>query len=95
MSRRRRQIDGVDRGAEDRRARLLDRVGELQWRLAAELDDDALERPALALLVENGEHILSRQRLEVEPVRRVIVGRDRLRVAVDHDRLVARLAQRE
>ena len=71
-----RQIDGVDRSPKDRRARLLDRVGELQRRLAAELDDDALERPALALLVENGEHVLSRQRLEVEPVRRVIVGRD-------------------
>ena len=85
----------VDRGAEDRRARLLDDVGELQRRLPAELDDDALERPLLALLVEDGEHVLLGQRLEIEPVRRVVVGRNRLRIAVDHDRLEARLAQRE
>ena len=40
-----RKVDRVDRGPEDRRARLFDRVGEFQRRLAAKLDDDALERP--------------------------------------------------
>ena len=49
-----------DRGAEDRRARLLDGVRELQRRLAAELDDHALQRPVLPLLVEDGEHVLLR-----------------------------------
>ena len=76
-------------------ARLLDRVGELERRLAAELHDHALERAALALLVENRQHVLGGQRLEIEPVRGVVVGRDGLRIAVDHDRLVARRAQRE
>src|SRR5207247_4283330 len=36
-----------------------------------------------------------RERLEVEAVRGVVVGRHRLRIAVDHDRLEADLAQRE
>ena len=86
------EIDRVDRGAEDRRARLFDDMGELQRRLAAELHDHALEEPTLALLVENGQHVLGGQRLEIEPVRGVVVGRDGLRIAVDHDRLVTRRA---
>ena len=40
------------------------------------------------------EHVLQRQRLEVEPVGRVEVGADRLGVVVDDDGLVARLPQR-
>ena len=39
--------------------------------------------------------VLERQRLEVEAVARVVVGADRLRVAVDHHRLEAGVAQRE
>ncbi len=86
------EIDGC---AEDGRAGLLDDVGELQGRLAAELHDHALERPVLPLLVEDGEHVLGGQRLEIKPVRRIVIGRHRLGVAVDHDRFVADLAQRE
>jgi hypothetical protein len=41
------------------------------------------------------EHILETERLEVELVRNVEVGRDGLRIRVDHDRLVAGLAKRE
>ena len=37
--------------------------------------------------------VLDVERLEVEPVGRVVVGRDRLGVAVDHDRLVAERAE--
>ena len=40
-------------------------------------------------------HVLERERLEVQPVDRVVVGRDGLRIAVDHHRLVALVAQRE
>ena len=40
-------------------------------------------------------HVLERQRLEVQPIGGVVVGRDRLRVAVDHHRLEAFLAERE
>ena len=67
----------------------LDRARELERRLAAELDHDALGLLAL----EHGEHRRLVERLEVEAVRGVVVGRDRLRVAVDHHRLVAERAE--
>ncbi len=90
-------LRGVDRlgaRAEDRQARVREPLRERERRLATELDDDALHRPRGELRLVDLEHVLERQRLEVEAVGRVVVGRDRLRVAVDHDRLVA-LAQRE
>ena len=59
-----------------------------QRRLAAELHDHALG----LLDVDHLEHVLDGQRLEVEPVGGVVVGRDRLRVAVDHHRVAADLA---
>ena len=89
------KIDHVGRGAEDRDAGLLQRVGELQRRLAAELDDDA-DQLALRLLgAQDLQHVFGRQRLEIEPVGGVVVGRHGLRVAVDHDRFEAGVAQRE
>ena len=83
-------VDGVGARAEELDARVLQRHGQAQRRLPAELDDDALG----LLDVEDLEHVLARERLEVQPVGRVVVGRHRLGVAVDHDRLVAVLAQR-
>ena len=62
--------------------------GELQRRLAAELDHHALRLLDLA----DREHVLERQRLEVQAVGGVVVGRDRLGVAVDHHRVAAGLA---
>ena len=88
------EVDRVGRGAEDRDALGRERRGELQRRLPAELDDDAMKRAARRLDMEDLEHVLDGQRLEIEPVGRVVIGRDRLRVAVDHDRLVAGLGQR-
>ena len=38
------EVDGVGRGAEDRDVGLLQRLGELERRLSAELHDDAVER---------------------------------------------------
>ena len=82
------EIDRVERRAEDPVAGILDRARELERRLAAELDHDAVGLLPLA----DREHRLGVERLEVEPVGRVVVGRDRLGVAVDHHRLVAELA---
>jgi hypothetical protein len=45
-------------------------------------------------LVDDLEHVLERERLEVEAVGGVVVGRHRLRIAIDHDGLEAVLAQR-
>ena len=62
--------------------------GELERRLAAELDDHALG----PLDLDDRQHVLERQRLEVQAVGGVVVGRHRLGVAVDHHRVAARLA---
>ena len=50
-------------------------------------------RAAALLDAHDLDHILGGQRLEIEPVGGVVIGRDGLRVAVDHDRLDAGLAQ--
>ena len=66
-------------------------AGDVERRLPAELHDDA----GRLLFLVDAEHVLDGQRLEVELVGGVIVGRNRFRVAVDHDRFVALVAQRE
>ena len=72
---------------------------ELQRRLAAERDDDApraRRAPAASCSrVADVEHVFVGERLEEEAVARVVVGGDGLGIAVDHHRLVARVAQRE
>ena len=83
------QVDRLGAGAEDEAGRK--HPGQLQRRLAAEADDDA----GRALRLDDVQHVLLGQRLEVETVARVVVGRDRLRVAVDHHRLVAGVAEGE
>ncbi len=90
-----REVDGVRRGAEDRDVVLLQRPRELQRRLAAELHDDAVQRPLGALGLDDLQHVLFGQRLEIEPVRGVVIGRDGLGIAIDHDGLVARILERE
>src|SRR6516162_11717043 len=64
---------------------------KLERRLAAELHDDS---PWL-LHMHDLEHVLEREWLEVEAIRGVVIGRDGLRIAVDHDRLEAVFAQRK
>ena len=85
------QIDVLGIGADDRHARGLQRQRQRQRRLPAELHDHAVR----LLGVADIQHFFERQRLEVEAVAGVVVGRDGLRVAVDHDRLDAELLQRE
>jgi len=84
-----RQVNHVGGGAENPDAGGGQVIGQVQGRLAAKLDDD----PFRLLLFVNGKHVLQGQRLEVELVRGVIVRGYRFRVAVDHDRLVARVPQ--
>jgi hypothetical protein len=84
-------VDAVGRGADDGHAGPLEVQRQLQRRLPAVLHDDA-DGP---FLVDDFQHILQRHRLEVEAVAGVVVGGDGLRIAVDHDGLVAVLAQRQ
>ena len=71
-------------------AGVLERLRQAERGLAAELDDDAGDRAGLLLGVDDLQDVLQGERLEVEPVGGVVVGGDGLRVAVDHDGLVAR-----
>ena len=75
---------------EDAVTAFLDGASEPKRRLASELRHDADGLLAIA----HGEHLFRRERLEVETVRRVVVGGDGLRIAVDHHRLVAERAER-
>ena len=66
-------------------------VGELERSLAAQRHDDS----RWLFCFDDVVDILEGQRFEVEPVAGVVVGRNRLRVAVDHDRLIAGLGELE
>ena len=83
------QVDRVRRGAENRDAGLLQRQRQLQRRLAAELHDARHVDVAFALALDHRHHVFERQRLEVEAVGGVVVGRHRLGIAVDHHGLEA------
>ena len=82
-------VDRVGRRAGHQLGR--DLAGQLQRGLPAERHDDAVR----TLRGQHVEHVFLGQRLEVQAVGRVVVGRHRLRVAVDHHRLEAGLAQGE
>ena len=65
--------------------------GEVQGGLSPELDDGAFA----ALAFVDLHYVFERERLEVEAVRGVVVGRDGLGVRVDHDDFESAPAQRE
>ncbi len=79
------QVDSVGRGAEDRNAFVLERLGQLQRRLAAELHDDAGKRALGLFDMDQLQHVFGGQRFEIEAIGGVVVGRHGFRVAVDHD----------
>ena len=88
----------IDRGR--RRAGdqcLRQQRGQLERRLTAEGDDDLRWRAACGCCLggDHVEDVLGGERFEVQAVGRVVVGRHRLRVAVDHHGLEAGVAQGE
>ena len=88
-------VDRLEVAAEQRHAARGQRRGEVERRLAAERDDRRQELLAVGRLgIDDAAHALGVERLEVEPRRGVEVGRDGLRVRVDHDRAPAELAER-
>ena len=68
-------------------------VRQLERRLTAELNDDAVQRAVVLFHAHDFHDVLECQRLKVQPVRGVIVGRNRLWVAVDHDGFIALIGQ--
>ena len=89
------KVDGVGRGAKDGDTFLVKRIRQFQRGLAAELDDHAVQRSVGLFDPQDFHHMLEGQRFEIEPVRRVIVGGHRFRVAVDHDGFIAHVRQRK
>ena len=89
------EVDRVGGGTENGNAGRFQAAGEAQRGLAAELHDHADEFAALAFGIDDLEHVFEGERFKVQPVAGVVVGGDRLRVAVDHDGLVAGLRQCE
>ena len=82
-------VDRVGRRADDRRAGRFERARQLQRRLSAVLHDDAFR----LFLGDDLEHVLERERLEVQAIGRVVVGRHGFRIAIDHDGFETILAQ--
>ena len=78
-------VNRLRRSADDRHAGLLQRAREFQRRLTAVLHDHAV----WFFDTRDFEHILERQRLEVQAVGGVVIGRYRFRVAIHHDGLEA------
>ena len=85
------EIDVLGIGPDDRHAQFLERNRQIQGRLPAELHDHTIR----LFRVIDVQHVLERERLEVQPVAGIVVRRNRLGVAVDHDRLDAIFLQRE
>ncbi len=86
-----REVYALWRRAENFHARRRKLACYVERRLAPELADHA----DWFFLIVDAQHVLDRERFEIELVRCVVVRRNRFRVAVDHDRLVAEIAQRE
>ena len=80
-----RGIDGVWRGSCNHETGLLDGMCQTEWGLASELDDHGLR----LFHHQDCQHVLDGEGLEIQAARRVVVRRNRLRVAVDHHRFVA------
>ena len=87
-------VDRLRRGAQHRHAGVLEPLRQAERRLPAERADDPGDRPGGPLGLDDLEHVLEGERLEVQPVGGVVVGGDGLGVAVDHHRLVAGVLQR-
>ena len=86
-----RQLDVLRRRPDDVASSLLQLRRQIQRGLPPQLHD----HPPARLVLINVHHILERQRLEVQPVTRVIIRRHRLRIRIHHDRLKPHLLQRK
>ena len=84
-------VNRVRAGADDGHAGSLKCSRELERGLSAELDDYS----GRLLDAADLEDILKGYGLEIKSVRGVVVGGDGLRVAVDHDGLIAVITERE
>src|SRR5215470_2780712 len=85
-----RQVDRLWRGTDDGNTIALQFQREIERSLPAKLHDDALRLFAF----HDGENVFESERLKVQTIRSVVVGRNRLWVAIDHDGLEAVFVER-
>ena len=74
-------VNGIRRRAQNRHPGLFKRHGQLERRLPAELDNDAIR----LFTPHDTQHIFQRQRLKIQLVGRVIIRTDGLGVTVHHN----------
>ena len=84
------EVDGIGLGAHDVHTGILQHARKLERSLTAQRDHDTVG----ALHIDDIHDVLVRKRFEVQAVGRVVIGRDRLGIAVDHDGLKAAARQR-
>jgi len=87
-------VDRVGRGAENRNPGRRQCLAEFQWCLSAILHDAAKHAAVLLFTSNQCDHLLGGQRFEIQTVRRVVIGADRLGIAVHHDGLKPGVAER-
>ena len=85
------QVDGIRAGADDRRAGCFQIPCQLQRGLSAVLNDDTVR----LLQLDDLQHVLQGERLEVKPIGGVVIRGYGLGVAVDHDALETVLPRRQ
>ena len=79
------EINGVGVRAQNGNARLLKRLAQFQRGLAAKLHNDTGQFPGLHFALQKFQHVFLRQRLEIQPVGSVVIGRDGLGITIDHN----------
>ncbi|MNB90570.1 hypothetical protein D3C75_376300 [compost metagenome] len=84
-------VNRIRTGTDNRHTCGFQRARQLQRGLAAVLHDNALR----LLDAHDFQHVFQGHRLEIQTVRGVVVGRNRLWVTVDHNGLVTVFAQRQ
>ena len=84
-----RQFDGGDTGSDDRHPASCRRCAKFSgvW------PPNCTMTPSGFFHIHDIHHVLKGQRFKIQPVGNVIIGGDRLRVGVDHDRFISQRFQ--
>ena len=89
------EVNGIIGRAEDRYAFIIENACKLERCLPPILHDDAEELAGLLFRTDDFQNVFRRERLKIEPVRGIVVGGNRLGVAVHHDRFDADIGKGE
>ena len=88
------KINHIGRRTQDRDARVLKGLGNLERGLAPKLHDHTVQGAVFLFDPQDLHHMFKGQRFKVQPVRCVIVGRYGFGVTVHHDGFVTSIGQR-